>query len=430
MFHYFLLDQTGILRIGYLQSPDKATARKTLEQAKIRELLGLMELPQEAVPMGARYMYPFEGSRQNKAVRGTVEGETVLSALQHLQQIFDGEIDYISERSPSTDQERALFTAQTKAILASLAPVKPTKAAALPDIASNPSAVATVLDRQFSDLLQNIRLRTQELLRERQFAEEVQEMHKTIFSLEQQHDSLKDKYDALSYLLREISYIEDGLDPSPLKKDMRVLIDKVVDLLKKVEKSMVRTAFHMDNTRVEEQPESIEDVMNEEQELPELALSRYASRKRLVSEVMTGIRALQSGQTMSMTGGGTSSVSIDLPGEPMPEHADVHIHASEPAFHMLVRELPLLLEWFCGFSVVIVIAGQIVSLMNTPLVVGGYDLQALLRPFAWQHVFLKTTLLATLALIALRAYEAFSSLWRWLTLVLVSIAAAFVLLAL
>lgn len=416
IFHYFLQDQAGFLRVGYIASESRDAATDLLQKAHIRELMGLTEMPQDAVPSGARYMYPFEGTWRGNGVRGTVEGETIISALDHLHTIFDGNIAYVAERPPVSPEERTLLVKQTAALISTLSPVQ--KA---PE--ELPNAVATVLDKQFFGVLDDIMKKTRELLRERQFAEEVQEMHRTIFALEQQHEvSLKDKYDALSYVLRELSYIEDGLDPSPLKRDLRQRVDTVVELLKKVEKSMVRTAFHMDNARIHQDAGDTGTLAEETATLPDVALSRYASRKRLVSDLLLGMRSMQAEPAMAE----------GVPGAgPVPENA-YHDEAGEPMTHMLLRELPLFLEWFVGFSLVVIILGQILQAAGTPVIVAGYNLTDFLHPFAWQRVFLKTTLVALLGLMGLRAQSLLSasSVLRWGVAVLLLVLAALFLVAL
>lgn len=431
--------------MGYLAASDKTQAEALLQKAQIQELFDLTKLPEEAVPKGARYMYPFAGTKEDGEVQGTVEGETVLSALQHLAQVFPGDIAYIAEHAPKNAEERRLFEMQTATLLEAFAPKKkePLPEVPAPEVQTPPKSVSTVLDRQFYETLHEVRTQTTELLRERQYAEEVQEMHRIILTLEQPHDlELKEKYDALSYILRELSYIEDGLDPSPLKKTMRTLIDRVVSQLKKVEKSMVRTAFHMDNVRIQQEKkgEPVQPVKQATEEAPveDHEVSRYTSRKRLVAEVMLGIRALQAGQgSLSVAGtGGTVSMPLPVsPEQPTPTSSshlggEEHHHASEPLSHLLFREFPMFLEWFVGFSVLITIFGQIVLARQEGLLIAGYDLQKLLAPFAWQQTFLKTTLIAAFILVGLRAYKAFSSIWRWLTMVVLVLATVLVLLAL
>lgn len=431
MFHYFIQDQTGHLRIGYIASASQDAATQMLDQAKIKQLIGLTKVPEDAVPKGARYMYPFAGLWNGSHMEGTVEGETVLSALEHLNEIFDGAIEYIAERAPVTPEERKRFAAQTTGILSKLAPSATPQVAEISS-SETASAVATVLDRQFEEMLDAVQEGTKQLLHERQFAEEVREMHRVLFSAEQQGVDLKGKYDTLSYTLRELSYIEDGLDPSPVKKDMRALVDKVVGLLKKVEKSMVRTAFHMDNRRIREEDNQGSETEEIVAVMPDVALSRYASRKRLVVQVLESIRALQSNQgSMAMAGGPVMPISTDLPislptkhEEPLRTSGGTSGQAAEPLSHIFMQELPLLLEWFAGFSLLIIILGQVLTASGTPLLLGGYDLTEMLRPFAWQHIFLKTTLIAILALMGLRARHLFkgTAIMQWLSAVLLLIA--------
>lgn len=409
MFQYVLTDQAGFLRIGYLKAESRTEAESQLTRAGISHLESLTVLETGKEPQGARYMYPFEGKQGDTTLRGTVEGETMISALEVLTLAFTGTIVFIAERPPRHEEDKRLFAVQTMALLSSMAP-KPQSISA-PE-GKPRDGVATVLDRQFLQLLDQIVTQTKELLKERQYAEEVQEMHRFIFTLEQQADiTLKEKYDALSSILRELSYIEDGLDPSPLKKDLRVQIDAVVATLKKVEKSMVRTAFHMDNLRIHQEGEGsaviVASVTPQEQ-----ALSRYASRRRLVREI------LQEMQRQARS-------SATEEGHPSEEHS-THAHESEPLGHLLRQEFPMILEWFVGFSLTIIILGQMVSAMDPAPTLAGFPLAEYLRPFAWQPIFLKTTLLALVLLAALRVQAVFKrpSIIQWFANILFLLLAA------
>lgn len=377
-------------------------------------------------------MYPFEGKKAGETARGTVEGETIISALEQLVQYFDGQLTFIAERPPKHDEDKRLFAVQTMALLSTIAPKPPKIAEPEP---KPRDGVATVLDRQFVQLLDQIVGQTKELLKERQFAEDIREMHSTIFTLEKQQDiTLKEKYDALSYILRELSYVEDGLDPSPLKKDLRNQIDAVVATLKKVEKSMVRTAFHMDNLRIHQEGGDDSEEMVQVVSKQEASLSRYASRRRLVQEILQGIRALSTTSSMTLAGAeagavqGSGQRSGGMHSMEAEDIHSTHAHESEPLGHLMQREFPMILEWFVGFSLSVIIAGQIVDTMSVTPTIAGISLADFLRPFAWQPIFIKTTLLALILLTALRLNVTFADrgILRWMAnMILLVLAAIF-----
>ncbi len=351
---YAVIDSGGQIRIGFLEMDNVVDARTYLESAGVKEINTIAPSDISEDVFKHRKLYAFEATRNGLQATGTIEHTSAGSAMRKLEQDHDMNVTLISEPSPGRDRETLI--AETKQLKASL------------QQAEHPPETSSVVDHQFQELLTEVRTDIEELSRDKEFEEEIEELRYIAETKAREaHSSPKEMFQTLRYLLRGLSYVEDQMDPSPLREKLGHTIKRIIALLKKVERITSNSAFGLkDEDMLTDFSHPLEErVLTEEEQA-------YFKKKEEVSKLQKELAAMEAEEDEE-----GSSMDIKLS-------------------TILLQEIPYLLDWLILFFMLLVVFSEAVVLALPALRIGDIDVHYLLTLFATSPLYMKTVLVLLL----------------------------------
>jgi len=357
LYKYHLIDKEGKVRIGYMEGASASNVEELLKRSGIMKLTGMKEVHLEDSFVQGRRLFHFIAKQDATTSNGTIEQVNATEAFKELERDYKVVVEYILDKPIENTDEALVFTKKIRDELASYAKTHQDET----------SAAKSVVDSMFNEILTLVEGKTEELSKDKEFAEDVKDLHETITIIRRKEiTTTDDKFQTLRFMLRSLSFIEDSLDPSPLKSEIRGIIDKVVELLKKLENYHSNSAFGM-SKEVEHTDFDNPLLSKEENE----AAKKYLAKKKVVKEFQEELASLHTKEEEG---------SFDLPPQ------DISLRT------VLLKEIPALLDWLILFFMFLVLFSQILALTTNNIVIGSLQVSAMLQTFAGSTLYIKTVL--------------------------------------
>lgn len=384
-FFYHVVDNTSKIRMGYLEATDADAVRALFQKASVTSIEDIVELEKPTF-YGERILIYFEGAMDNKLWRGTIEATSEQHALETLQKklsplivraLSTKNLDQIPDLKDIYQQTSALFEEQKAAESEVQVPVivehVPEK--------EQDGTQSTIIDFKYKELLLFVASKLTEIGRDPAYVSIVAEIASVVFmQKEKSSTTLEEKYETLHALMREIALIEDELDPTPLKSDLREAIEKMVPFLQQIEKLQLHISTQ-------------KEILETKEEAPRENM--YDRKRKEVQRLHKELETLQ--QSTPQT----------------EEMVDISVRS------VFIAELPKLLKWICIAGIGVKILSDLAYFTVFQKVTATPSaLQAFVTTLSTHTFFTKALITATGLYLLLAIYERF---WKKYYVIMLSL---------
>lgn len=357
LFKYILIDKESKTRIGYIEGESTEQLSERFLRSQVQNILSIEPFSPGSVKLlDKRKIFTFQGHREQVVLEGTIEQLSELDAYKELleehtitpsivvegvrnistlQESFETMTLELAKRYARLQREKQIQEGAKAFFKKDLAPQEPEKKA-IPVETATPTS--TLLDREFHDILTSIREQTQEVRLERTYEEDIESIHTTIgVLLTKKSTTTKQKYDFLSYILRELAFIEDTMEDSNVRKKIKKLLQSCAKLLQRLQTIQAKQEVPKATKETSSHSFTPKEVPKEIQEDPALqAFKKYQDKKELVKSFLPDIEALKTHEVH-----GLEKATIDI---------------SSP--NVILKELPVLSALLISLYMLFMLIGE------------------------------------------------------------------------
>lgn len=407
LFKYILIDRQGKTRIGYMEGEDQNGLAARFAQAGAQKILSISTFQLANINLlDKRKIFSFAGARGQMLLEGSIEHLSDLDAYKELIEEYQIIPSVVVEGARELAPMRVAYEDMTRQLALRYQSIKKgkdikekTKEFFAPTAKKSPEqGAASIIDKDFKTLLATIKRGTENLLLDKTYADDIESIHTTIrVLLDRAATTHEQKYDFLSYILRELSFVEDTMDDSRLREDIKKLLTKCVHLLQKLETIKIQNTTKESKNPAPKVEQNIifgTDAKNttkttsapikENQPVELSAFKKYQDKKELVKSLNNEIEQLRSREDKTE------------------DNIQPLNFSSE---NLLLREVPKLTEILVLFYLLIVVAGESLLINKISLTLFSFNLTTLIGSVILSHSSLKLIFVFIL-------FHAFLSYWK------------------
>ena len=252
LFKFIVVTKEGKTQIGYMEAEQSDNVRAHFAQLEVRSILSITaaRIENVALMLEKRKLFSFTAQTADGAkIFGSIEHLSALDAYRELVENYRFTVFYIGEGSFSSPEQLVVFSEETEIVKKRYFALLKNRPSA-----SNENLFSTahsLLDREVRESSKELHSQIKDLAVDPRFQADIQNIAATLDTIIQKNDtSLTQYYHAFAYILKELSIIEEALDETPLKAQLKTVLGDVVHLLKKIEKAELEHSKRKDGGKL------------------------------------------------------------------------------------------------------------------------------------------------------------------------------------